>query len=178
MECFSLNKSSPYLLLCLSLNSFCNETSRTWASFGPEISLWSQLKDCGFGLDLSPSHAGSSPRLSFVWAEVPVHGFKFQSDINGFSMINCKIWKINKMCVSLATTLEGRKLYTTKQSSYILGISPHWELWWFDSTKNEYSSSLRAISIIRRNSLPSILSPFVSSLNHNSSPEDDVILQE
>ena len=36
--CFSLclNKSTPYLSLCLSLNSFCDETSRTWASLGPE----------------------------------------------------------------------------------------------------------------------------------------------
>ena len=37
--CFSLNpnKSTSYLLLCLSLRFFfCNETSRTWASLGPE----------------------------------------------------------------------------------------------------------------------------------------------
>ena len=27
--CFSLNKSTSYLSLCLSLNSFCHETSRT-----------------------------------------------------------------------------------------------------------------------------------------------------
>ena len=140
--------------------------------------LWSLLKDCGFGPDLSPSCAGSSPRLSLVWAEVPVFGFKFQSDVNSFSMTNCKIWKINKMCVSIATTLEGRKLYTTKQSPCILGISPHWELWWFGSTKNYgHSSSQRAISIVRRSSLPSVLPPPVSSLNHNSNPEDNVIPQ-
>ena len=37
--CFSLNpnKSTSYLLLCLSLRFFfCNEMSRTWASLGPE----------------------------------------------------------------------------------------------------------------------------------------------
>ena len=34
--CFSLNKSTSYLSLCLSLNSFCNETSRTWTSLSPE----------------------------------------------------------------------------------------------------------------------------------------------
>ena len=36
--CFSLNlnKSTSYLSLCLSLNSFCNETSKTWASLGPK----------------------------------------------------------------------------------------------------------------------------------------------
>ena len=33
---FSLNKSTSYLSLWLSLNSFCNETLRTWASLGPE----------------------------------------------------------------------------------------------------------------------------------------------
>ena len=43
--CFSLNpnKSTSYLLLCLSLKSFCNEISRTWASLGPEMrhhGLW------------------------------------------------------------------------------------------------------------------------------------------
>ena len=29
VECFSLNKSTSHLSLCLSLNSFCKETSRT-----------------------------------------------------------------------------------------------------------------------------------------------------
>ena len=33
-ECFSPNKSTTYLVLCLSLNSFCNET-RIWASLNP-----------------------------------------------------------------------------------------------------------------------------------------------
>ena len=33
--CFSLKKSTSYLSLCLSLNSFCDETSRTWASGFP-----------------------------------------------------------------------------------------------------------------------------------------------
>ena len=36
--CLSLNKSTSYLSLCLSLNSFCDETSRTWASWSPETS--------------------------------------------------------------------------------------------------------------------------------------------
>ena len=37
-----LNKFTSYLSLCLSLNSFCNETSRTQASLGPESKyvLW------------------------------------------------------------------------------------------------------------------------------------------
>ena len=30
--CFSLNKSTSYLSLCLSLNSFWDKTSRTWGS--------------------------------------------------------------------------------------------------------------------------------------------------
>ena len=34
--CVSLNKSTSYLSLCLSLNSFCNKTSRTRASLSPE----------------------------------------------------------------------------------------------------------------------------------------------
>ena len=34
--CLSLDKSTSCLSLCLSLNSFCDETSRTWASWSPE----------------------------------------------------------------------------------------------------------------------------------------------
>ena len=34
--CLSLNKSTSCLSRCLSLNSFCDETSRTWASLSPE----------------------------------------------------------------------------------------------------------------------------------------------
>ena len=37
--CFSLNNFTPYLSLCLSLNSFRDETSRTWASLSPETSV-------------------------------------------------------------------------------------------------------------------------------------------
>ena len=33
---FPPNKPPSYLPLCLSLNSFCNETSRAWASWRPE----------------------------------------------------------------------------------------------------------------------------------------------
>ena len=49
---FSLNKSISYLSLCLSLNSLCDETSRTWASLYPETRYH------GFWLGLSPSHVG------------------------------------------------------------------------------------------------------------------------
>ena len=59
--CFHLNKSTSYPPLCLSLNSFCNETSRTWASLSPETScvisvkrLWVQSLS-GFWLGSSPS---------------------------------------------------------------------------------------------------------------------------
>ena len=34
--CFSLNETTSYLSLCFSLNSFCNETSRNWASLNAE----------------------------------------------------------------------------------------------------------------------------------------------
>ena len=78
--CFSLNlnKFTSYLSLCLSLNSFCDETSRTWVSLGPEN------KYHGFWLDLSSSHVGSNPKLGFGWLQVPGHGFKSQSVVNGF----------------------------------------------------------------------------------------------
>ena len=38
-ECFSLNKSTSYLSLYFSLNSLCDEASRTSASLSPDSSL-------------------------------------------------------------------------------------------------------------------------------------------
>ena len=73
-----LNKSTSYLSLCLSLNSFCDEMSRTQASLG------SETRYCGFCLGSSPSHVGSSLKQDFGWPQVPTHGFKSQSVVNGF----------------------------------------------------------------------------------------------
>ena len=52
----NLNKSTSYPTLCLSLNYFCNEASRTWSSLGPET------RYCGFWL-------GSIPKLGLGWFE-------------------------------------------------------------------------------------------------------------
>ena len=59
LVCFSLNlnKSTSYLSFCLSLDSFCNETSRTWASLGPEIRFH------GFWL-------GSNSMQGFGWVQI------------------------------------------------------------------------------------------------------------
>ena len=58
--CFSLNKCTSYLSICLSLTSFCNETSRTWDGKKKKKNLrwgvWAQLKIMG-----------SSPSLSYVF---------------------------------------------------------------------------------------------------------------
>ena len=84
-----LNKSTSYLTLslCLSLNSFCDEISRTRASLGPQV-LWvlagfeSQLpglkSQAGFWLGLSPSHVGSSPKQGYDWVRVSICGKWFQ----------------------------------------------------------------------------------------------------
>ena len=40
----SLSKSCSYLSLCLSLNSFCDETSRTWVSLCPQTRCVTSLK--------------------------------------------------------------------------------------------------------------------------------------
>ena len=65
VECFSLNKSTSYISLCLSMNSFCNEMPRTSNPLGPETRL------CGFWLGLNHDHMGSSPiwgkQFHFVW---------------------------------------------------------------------------------------------------------------
>ena len=64
--CLFLNRNKPtsYLPLCLSLNSFCDKTLRTWSSFCAET------RSRGFWLGLSPSHVGSRPRQSFGWVQV------------------------------------------------------------------------------------------------------------
>ena len=67
--CFSLNKSTYYLSLCLSLNSFCNETSRTWATLGPEIRYY------GFWLGSSPKQGFDWVWVPVMWVQVPIWGF-------------------------------------------------------------------------------------------------------
>ena len=64
--CFSLNldKSTSYLSLCLSLNSFCDKISRTWASLGPKT------RYCGFGWVWVPA----------TWVQLPICGKLFQLD--------------------------------------------------------------------------------------------------
>ena len=64
VERFSLNKSTSYLPLCLSLNSFCDETSRAWASFGPETRCMIS-QDSEFWPPSSPSHLGLTSKLGF-----------------------------------------------------------------------------------------------------------------
>ena len=89
--CFSLNKSTSYLSLCLSLNSFCNETSRTWASLSPETRCVISVGRRGFW-------QGSS---SGTWVQVPIWGARFHKEDNyGFSIIskqvpqgNCTIFR-------------------------------------------------------------------------------------
>ena len=109
--CFSLNKSTFYLSLCLSLNSFCDETSRTWASLGPET------RYCGFWLGSSPSHVVSSPKQGFdwvwvpaMWVRVPICGKWFQN-----------YWRFN-LSISSSNEYSGLISFRTD---------------WFDSLKSK-----------------------------------------
>ena len=73
--CFSLNKSISYLPLCLSLNSFCTKTQKTWPSVSPDT-RWVII-------------------IKRWWVRVPVRvlagfksqlcGFKSLSELHGFS---------------------------------------------------------------------------------------------
>ena len=64
--CFYVNKSTSYLSLYLSLNSFCNETSRFWGSLGPETrSEISVGRPCVLARFESQPH-GLSPHLRSV----------------------------------------------------------------------------------------------------------------
>ena len=111
--CFSLylTKSTSYLSLCLSLNSFCDETSRTWASLGPET------RYCGFWLGSSPSHVVSSPKQGFdwvwvpaMWVRVPLCGKWFQN-----------YWRFN-LSISSSNEYSGLISFRTD---------------WFDSLKSK-----------------------------------------
>ena len=87
----NLNKSISYLSLCLSLNSFCDETSRTWALLGLEARYH------GFWL-------GSSPKLGFDWVRVPAHRFKSPIWGKWFQLGYFFSYEMNKIC----TPLQGR----------------------------------------------------------------------
>ena len=86
----NLNKYTSYRSLCLLLNSFCDETSRTWASLSPETRYH------GFWLGSSPRHMGSRPRQGFGWVQVPIWGKWFQKQgYNFFSNpLPAPNWKI------------------------------------------------------------------------------------
>ena len=78
----TLNKSTSYLSFCLSLNSFCDEPSRTWLISGSEtrsvisvgrswvgfeFQLHGLKSQAGFWPSSSPSLLGLSSKLGFVW---------------------------------------------------------------------------------------------------------------
>ena len=64
--CFYVNEPTSYLPLYLSLNSFCNETSRFWDSLGPEArSEISVGRPCVLaGFDSQPHGLGYSSEVS------------------------------------------------------------------------------------------------------------------
>ena len=71
---FSLNESTSYLSVCLLLNSFCDETSRTWVSLSSETGCLTSVKS-GF----EPHSGFWSGSSSGLWVHVPskLHGFKW-----------------------------------------------------------------------------------------------------
>ena len=73
----SLNKPTSYLILCVSFNSFCNETSRTWASLGPKtrsvISVGGpELEEFSFDWVQRPTTWVQLPSRVFGWAPILV----------------------------------------------------------------------------------------------------------
>ena len=72
--CFSLNKSTSYLSLCLLLNSFHTETQRTRDSVSPEARWVFKLKGHGVKSQ-SRFRLGSSPSS---WVQVSIRSVWFQ----------------------------------------------------------------------------------------------------
>ena len=93
--CFSLNRSTSYLSLCLSLNSFYGKTSRTWASLSPEtncVILWSQLKD-HWALARFKSQSEFRLGLSLsTWVQAPVCVTQFQGHSCASESTLCIFW--------------------------------------------------------------------------------------
>ena len=83
----NLNKPTSYLSLCLSLNFFCDETSRTGASLGPET-------------------------MGFGWVWVLAQGFKSQSEVNGFSF-----WVVSGQWLQLSVLPGGTHHSSRMESS-------------------------------------------------------------
>ena len=72
--CFSLNKSTSYPSVCLSLNSFCGETWRTWAPSSPEIRCDLHEKTLGSSPNLSCMVSVKDTRSSTTWEQIPQKG--------------------------------------------------------------------------------------------------------
>ena len=125
----NLHKSTSYLSLYLSLNSFCDETSRTWASLGPETRYhW-------FWLGLSPSRVGSCPKQGFgwvqvptIWVRVPACGFKSQSEVNGFniSCISCIGRQILYHCATWEAPVKHFRWCFMFICLWYPGLDPFW----------------------------------------------------
>ena len=124
VECFPLNKPTSYLSLCLSLNSFCNETSRTWASLSPEtrcvISVGRPWVLAAFESQLRgfKSQSGFWPGWSpSTWVRVPSWGAWYHNHLEEIkeeespdSIYNSK----SKTKQNTGTNLELCKTYMRK----------------------------------------------------------------
>ena len=93
-----LNKSTCYLSFCLSLNSFCHETLRTWTSVSPETRCVISVK---------------RPWILAIFESSlsPVHGFKSQFEAHSFNMGIAQ--RFSKDCYEEITRWAHRHLNLT-----------------------------------------------------------------
>ena len=109
---FSLNKPTSYLSLCLSPNSFCDETSRTWASLSPETRCVISVKRPWIQVPISV----------FRWVRVLACGFKSQSEVHGFSFIE-PVSGFKSTMLFLSSFLPKLELYIPEWTKSILNCS-------------------------------------------------------
>ena len=57
-----------------------------WVLAGFESQPHGFKSQAGFWLGSNPNHMGLSPKLGFGCVRVPAHGFKSQSEVNGFNI--------------------------------------------------------------------------------------------
>ena len=99
--CFSLNKSTSYLSLCLCLNSFCVESSRSRVSLSPETRYArSQLKCVQLPVQVLAGFK-SQPSPNLGWTV---------SEIGGEILLSWSDHTTSNYYLKLGSTLDGGHL--------------------------------------------------------------------
>ena len=119
---FSLNRSTSYLSFCLSLNSFCNETSRIWASLS--------------ALPQSPYHESKEEGEASAQAQVQKKKDEAEVQVNLYTHGSHRRRKKGSQRQGMLVQIVGLHAYKLELVSVDLEhLWPFWSPWppWRDS---------------------------------------------